>query len=119
MPRLLCAWALSREAQKDLRNFCVPELEAALELLQATPADVHVWKLAEAGGGAAHADKAAYLPSQEKARCQESDEASPDVHGKTKSSSSVQIVWAQFEHELVAREAARRCVLLTAIIEVC
>lgn len=139
MPSFLCLWVLTRQAHKELQNFCVPELEAALDILQvrqSSKSQVQAWPgpdwhNVEVGGAAAgQVDSAgAVALGSECQPCEVTGGMSPhlvtdaavapDYGFNAGPIGSIHLLYtACFEDETTVLRALQRCVLLTAIIEV-
>ncbi len=136
MPRFLCLWALTRQAHKELQNFCVPELEAALDILQVTPSQVQAWpgpdwdifEVESEGLGKSDSGQTFHLKNACQlckvhgcmSPCQYTDVTvalQSEVKVGPNGTRSL-LCAAYFEDETTVLRALQHCGLLTAIIEV-
>ena len=132
MPQLLCLWNLSRQTHRELRKFCVPELQAALADLQTSQPQIYPWTGSNGSGSDALAPQNKLslgkpvepLPISNgdndavsvETRCSATLPGTDSREGQ--GSCACLLHLAYFEDDAIAKKALQRCVLLTAIIEV-
>ena len=134
MPRFLCLWALTRQSHKELRSFCVPELETALDIVQITPSHIQAWpgtdwdnsgigneQLGKVGSVGRLKPKVDCQPCEVQrvmSPCREANAALAPEFDIGPNSIKYLLCTAYFEDQKTAARALQRCGLLTAIIEV-
>ena len=131
MPEYLCLWNLSRQAHRELRKFCVPELEAALADLQITPPQTQAFHGTDGSGSDAvaqqiklsHESHIEPLPisggDNERSLLPLCAAGQPGTDCREgQGSCNCLLHLADFEDDAVAKKALQQCILLTAIIEV-